>query len=281
MAGIPIECRALQTRIDDLTEQRDSLQESLRHAGPTQKPAIIQEIRALNVTIAQTTNELAQCIIAHPEQLPAPPPTRPEITKDDPVVDCRPFQARLDDLKRQLRNLQEELKHASPPQKPEIVKEIRGMGPIIAEAERALARCLQTRPVLPIVTKVIRLDFLQRKFDEFFNNRQDRPLFKLLLDNTGDNSFIDASFIDPYAYTSIGRSDQGQLDYGYYFNDINSSKISLNFDTVQPAQLTFRIDFETGGGIEMPTSSTFFHDMDFKEFFIAIKATFVADSPLG
>jgi phospholipase C len=280
MAQIPIECTGLQARLGNLNQQLDALQTRLQHASPQDKGSINRKALALGAAIGKAEDALAACIQAHPEPNPAPPPTRPDITKDDPPVDCSSFQARLDSLNQQLDALQTRLQHASPQDKGSINRKALALGATIGKAEDALAVCLQATPVLPRVTKVIRFAFLQRKFDEFFNRRQDSPLFTFSLNgHSGAASYIDVRFINADGYTLISHSDLGQLPHGYYFNDINSSKISLAFDATKPAQLTFRIDFETGGGTEMPSSNIVFPNMDFKEFYIAIKATLVSDLP--
>jgi hypothetical protein len=228
---------------------------------------------------------------------------------------CIGLNHNVDALKAELKELQDELQHASGPQKSEIAKQIKDTAVTIAKAQHDLSACIafNSRPVFgdppgttrpdinpdasPVTkTKRISLNFLQKKFDEFFNRRTDPPLFKIRLhhhdhippniitpDNTPPNSDAEVLFIDALAgYKRISFYDLKQLDYGYYFNDINSTFISVNLDPSQPEPLLLKISFETGGDTEMPSTSFGFPNMDFiDEFSITIKCTLAFDAETG
>jgi phospholipase C len=119
--------------------------------------------------------------------------------------------------------------------------------------------------------KHISLAWLNRKLDEFVNNRQDRasqtpPLRLIRLHNAGlygatepesyvDIQEIDADppppgtitppeYVEPAAWRSHPMS-LGQLDYGLYLADVNSAAIRVKVDPSSPAPIRIEIDFET------------------------------------
>src|SRR4029077_2700205 len=110
--------------------------------------------------------------------------------------------------------------------------------------------------------------------------RTDPPIFKLRLhhhdstNNDPPNSDSELFMLEALTgYKSVSFTDQGQLPHGYYFDDINSSLITVNF-TSQPAPLEVKINFEVAGATEMPTTSSLFSNMNFiKEFYISVNFT--------
>lgn len=71
---IPAECQSIQDEIDGVRGERALLQDELQHAGPAEKPGLIQRIKALNVQLADLQKQLEDCIASHP---PEPPPLPP------------------------------------------------------------------------------------------------------------------------------------------------------------------------------------------------------------
>jgi hypothetical protein len=71
---VPAECQSIQDEIDGLQQERELLQEQLQEAPPSQKPALIRLIRALNVQILAAQNRLADCIADSGPPPPPPPP---------------------------------------------------------------------------------------------------------------------------------------------------------------------------------------------------------------
>ncbi len=131
---------------------------------------------------------------------------------------CIALQQNVDSLIADLNDLEDQLKAA--PHDKDLLKQIADQKNAIAQAKRAVETCIQqstgpifgpgptpTKPSMstnttPVQkTKTISLDLMQKKFDEFFNNRTDRPILLLRLDNDqnpgGDppNSFAEMFFI--------------------------------------------------------------------------------------
>ena len=145
---------------------------------------------------------------------------------------------------------------------------------------------ISTEGTLITRTQVVPLDFLQKKFDEFFNNRPGDPIFRLRFDNDPtehtDPPRSFAEFLIIVAaptpgtgtplettYHSLGTVDLGQLADYYYFQDINSNSIKVKFFMSDPAPLKVTIGFETDGPVDMPGLI----DLDFLEFDISINFT--------
>lgn len=109
-----------------------------------------------------------------------------------------------------------------------------------------------------ILRKVIPLDLLQRKFDEFFNNRE-KPLFKFRLHGTEwgkgelNVSFDDPvkgwrPFIDPIEFDNLWIDVQAPLpNTSYRFNDLNTNRFTVNVIRAQPLGIEVRVYFETEG----------------------------------
>lgn len=223
---------------------------------------------------------------------------------------CVALQQKADDLTDQIQDLNELLKEAPKQSRQKIINQINALKPQLVQTEKDLKTCVVNntvppfgpppQPTKPAVsadaspatkTKVISLPFLQKKFDDFFNKRTDPPLFKLRLhhhdhitgsgsiDNDPPNSDAAFSFIDAEdGYRRISFTDLGQLDHGYFFDDINSTVFNVNLDAANPAPLELKISFETDGPTEMPSTGTIDPDMKFKEFFISVRFTLGYDA---
>ncbi|MBS0151481.1 MAG: VCBS repeat-containing protein [Nitrospira sp.] len=149
-------------------------------------------------------------------------------------------------------------------------------------------------PQSVVKTKVIPLDFLQRKFDLFFKDRS-RPLFKVRLHNLGGgdhrHSTIDVLFDDPAkGYTSQLRDGQpkdlGQLevslpwapDPDFHFSDLNSTTLTATAIPGSPVGVEVRVDFEVEG-VEMIVNN--FPDIDFDGFNIRVGFRLEHDADAG
>jgi len=149
-------------------------------------------------------------------------------------------------------------------------------------------------------SKAISLDFLQQKFDEFFNQRTDQPIFKLTLGNivvpglnvepTTPNSFARISIIDPdyapegndkFGYNQLTVIDLGVLPDGFYFQDIQSNGVQVELDMTDPAPLKVTFNFAIGPDTGMPTTEWEISDLNFKEFSISVKFTVGFDTVNG
>lgn len=134
-----------------------------------------------------------------------------------------------------------------------------------------------------ILRKVIPLELLQRKFDEFFNKR-DRPLFKFRLH--GDEwrkSDLTKFMEDPVTtrWKPYGTpKDLGDLwldvqfplpNTSYRFNDLNSDRITLNVIPGQPVSIEIWISFETEG-VELRLQE--YPNVDFLGLYIKLKLEF-------
>jgi len=233
---------------------------------------------------------------------------------DQLPVQCVGIKEQVDDLNAQLEFLQEELGNAAPVDKPRIIREIGVKESEIEKAEEDLETCIinnsgpttkQPPPAtipafsndltLQIVKKTISWNILQKKFDEFFNRRIDPPLFKLRFhhhdfippgqfspDNNPPASDVTISMIEADVvngqvsteYNPISVIDVGQLDNGYYFNDINSSSINISLSPWLPEPIMIKINFECGGPEEVPSTDFLSPNMDIKEFYITLKLSF-------
>ena len=150
------------------------------------------------------------------------------------------------------------------------------------------APVLTERPVDRVTTpKMISIPFLQRKLDEFVNSRTgslsdpNPPLLRIRMDHTErfsdditPESFLDLQSLvagnDDVHYVS-GPSSLGQLDYHQRLQDINSTAISLSIDSSSRTPLTAAVTFETGGPVELASTTIF--DIDFTKFSITLALT--------
>lgn len=142
--------------------------------------------------------------------------------------------------------------------------------------------------------KVISLDLLRRKFDQFVNERP-QPLFKVRLHNIGSgdhrHSTVDVLLIDPVKgeipQLSGGKPrDLGQLEFDltglpnpdFHFSDLNSRAFSVNLIPGQPVGIEARIFFETNG-VEMIANN--FPNVDLTGFNIRVKFLLEHDPNAG
>ena len=159
-------------------------------------------------------------------------------------------------------------------------------------------------------TKRISVSFLKKKFMEFLTSRKgsptssNPPLVKLRFHNCGEfplivklpgglsqsvlktlpESYLDVQSInaikDAVNYISspisLGQIKGPAFHTGYlWFNDINSTSITLEIDPTKPkTPLYFRIDFETGGGNETIGG---LGGMNFTQFYIYLSLTLDVD----
>lgn len=154
-------------------------------------------------------------------------------------------------------------------------------------------------------SKTISLSYLQKKLDEFINNRQgvgsqDPPLRKIRLHNSGvfqdtfpesyyDVQAIDANpptpgtlsppgFMEGVKYDSNPTS-LGQLAAAWglgdlYILDIMSKTLTAKVDTSQPAPLTVEVDFDCSPPLETRGHGTFSAgEMNFLSFSLQIRLT--------
>ena len=145
-----------------------------------------------------------------------------------------------------------------------------------------------------MLTRVVPLELLQRKFDLFFNERE-RPLFKIRFHNLGSgdhrHSTLDVLFDDPAkGYTSQLRDGQpkdlGQLEIDlpgpfnpdFYFSDLNSRALTVNIIPDQPVGIEAVIYFETEGE-EMIVNN--FPNIDLDAFNIQIRFNVEYDKDNG
>jgi phospholipase C len=228
---------------------------------------------------------------------------------------CIQLQATVDKLSNQISLLEDQLPDALLLEKKKILIQIGALKLQLATARQNLNTCIKNssgpQPTSPDIskdttavtkTKAISFPFLNKKFDEFFNNRKDAPIFMLRLhhhdyvDSSGKvkndppNSDFTFYFIDALAmiglksdkyfkgYKKIGYGDLGQLDHDYYFNDINSKLFNVNIDGSQAAPLEVKITFDTDGPTEMPSSGIAHPSMNFLEFYISIRFTLGLDA---
>ena len=142
--------------------------------------------------------------------------------------------------------------------------------------------------------KVISLDFLQRKFNQFFNERP-RPIFKVRLHNLGSgdhrHSTVDVLFDDATkGYTSILHDgvpkDLGQLEADYpgpinpdvYLSDVNSRALLANVVPGSPVGVAVDIRFETDG-VELIVNNH--PNVNFTYFNIRVQFLFEHDRSAG
>src|SRR5262249_47153419 len=59
--GNPEVCKGLEGELKSLNDEKKPLQQDLEKAGPTEKPAITAQIKALNTKIAMTEAKLEKC----------------------------------------------------------------------------------------------------------------------------------------------------------------------------------------------------------------------------
>jgi len=118
-------CQNIDAAIKGLENARNNLQKQLHHAAPGEKSQLIQEIKELNKKINAKKKELNQCIIDHPYIPPEKPKPMPK--------ECAALKKEIEKLKLALNkqikaavaSLQEQLQHAAPGEKSEIIQQIK------------------------------------------------------------------------------------------------------------------------------------------------------------
>jgi len=141
-----------------------------------------------------------------------------------------------------------------------------------------------------ILHKVISLDLLQHKLDEFLNKRG-RPPFLVRLNGTHYGaSTVTVTFDDPVKgydhdpFISVDLAKPGEslefpgIVFGthrFYFRDVNSDGLTLNLAARQPVTLEAVLHFETDGPVELDAED--FPDIDFTHFSIDMKFQIVPD----
>src|SRR5882724_1789873 len=232
---IPPQCLSYQSEVNNLNSEIAELQAELRTAAGNMKASIVAQIKATQKSLGQAEQDLANC------------------------------------------------------------KAINS-GPGFATAPNATIPTISRDLPLIDVKKVIQWSSLQKKIDEFINKRTDPPIFKLRFNNhpyfppgaivpDKDQPASDVSIymleaeVQPdktlgTSYNQITQLDLGQLDHGFYFQDINSTGISVSIDPKASEPITIKITFETGGAVEAPSTGLLFKNIDFIEFYIQFKMTF-------
>lgn len=133
----------------------------------------------------------------------------------------------------------------------------------------------------------ISLDFLQRKFDLFFNQRP-RPLFQLRLDSPTrqfGQTTLSIAMDDGAGYNHddalvrqelAGPGESFEVDEGLlgthraYFHDLNSTSFGLEVASGPVVTLKTTMRFETEGGIELKVEDSTGQDIDFTWFGIDV-----------
>jgi hypothetical protein len=158
--------------------------------------------------------------------------------------------------------------------------------------------------------KFIPLSYLQTKLDELVNNRQgvgsqDPPVARIRFHNDGAFGALPQSYIDVQSLTAnppvpetilapgfvegvtyisspsvLGQQEATFGKFGanfgvasFYFNDVNSNRLTAKIDASSPTPLTVEIDFETNGQELLGT----FGGVDFTAFTITLRLTLTFD----
>jgi phospholipase C len=155
-------------------------------------------------------------------------------------------------------------------------------------------------------TQQISLAYLQKKLDDFINNRQGTgsqlpPIRIVRLHNTGSFGVLPESYYDVQAIeadpaapgtlsppgsnepvrwdsspTSLGQQRHTFGDF--YFNNINSNKLTANVDGTSPTPITVEVDFDCSGTNQIVGgSSDSFSGMTLKSFSVIVKLTLTWD----
>jgi len=266
------------------------------------KVLLNKAIAKLNLQIAQAQSDLANCIASNTPPPPPPPPP--------PPAECLFIQHDIDNMNADLAEYQRELRSDPTMNKVLLQNAIGKLTLQIDAAQNALADCIANPPVSappatqPIIStdttmtpvqKVISWDLVQRKVDEFFNKRTDQPLINIHLDHRDhvtSNGDLDNDPPESLVTISIIEADVvggktttvysplapplklGQLDYGFYFNDISSNSITISVDPTSPLPFTLKIAFECDGGTDIPSTTLLIPSIDLKEFYVTLKLSF-------
>ena len=135
--------------------------------------------------------------------------------------------------------------------------------------------------------RVISLGYLQSKLDVFFNQRV-RPLFQVKLDNpqqTFGTSTVKVAVdknngagpvydFDHPAFKKelTGLNFSVGFTYNFYFQNLNTDRITLNLVPGPVLGFEVRVHFETTGGIEIKVDGHTGHDIDLKGLDILLRA---------
>jgi phospholipase C len=147
----------------------------------------------------------------------------------------------------------------------------------------SLRQALGVRPPGPVRRKVIPIALLQRKFDEFVNNRT-RPPFQIRINGTHYGaSTLTVTFDDPakgYDHDPMVSMDLAKpgealefpgIVFGthrFYVRDLVSDGMSLNVYNPAPLMIRMYAHFEVGGAVEL--SAEDFPDIDLTHFALGI-----------
>jgi hypothetical protein len=130
----------------------------------------------------------------------------------------------------------------------------------------SLRRFTGALPPGRIQRKVVSLDLLQRKFDEFLN-RRGRPPFLIRFHGTRFGaSTVTVTFDDPARgfghepFASIELAGPGEVlefpgiifgTHRFHFRDLNSDGITIDLISRRPILIEVSIRFETSGAVEI------------------------------
>ena len=138
------------------------------------------------------------------------------------------------------------------------------------------------------------MEFTAKEIRRVFNLRTDPPVFNIRFhhhdyippgqfnpDNNPPASDVTISIIEAdivngqvtTKYEPLSVIDLGQLDHGYYFDDINSSSITVDHPS-QPEPIVIKLNFECSGSNEAPSTSLLSPNMNFVQFYITLKLSF-------
>jgi phospholipase C len=299
---IPPGCVPLKTNLDRLSNQLAGLRQALIDADPADRPRIQNLVGAKEREVLHARNAFNACLANPPAPTEPPPPdTIPGIPNE-----CVVSKRTLDRLINELALLRQALIEADPADKPRVQNLVGAKEREVQDNRFILQNCIETftypffntpppgnKPNISTDTtpvpqrKVIPWSLVQKKVDALFNKRTDPPIFKIRLHNhfvpgepqpASDVTItkIKAQIANNQVvcgYEQIGYTDLGRLDYGYYFNDINTSSLNVSITPGASEPITLKINFETGGPLDAPTKVVVLPNMDFLEFSVTVKLT--------
>ncbi|MBC7849742.1 MAG: hypothetical protein H7Y31_08400 [Chitinophagaceae bacterium] len=301
---IPEGCIPVQNRLNRLVTELGILRQSLVEADPSDKPRYQLLVGAKEREVSQARSSLTHCIANPPIVIPPPPPPPRDTVSGIPdvcVIDYRKVEKVTVEFNRLQAAYNEE---QEPSQKQRFFQELGKKGielrnakisfnscmnlnaePLFHPAPKTLIPPLNTDNSVIPVKKVIKWDFLQKKFDELLNLRTDEPLFKLRLHHRYgaanddqpesrlfihqlENQFVNGQTI--VGYKELSDTNLEKLSSGFYFNDVNSKSITVSVNPTAPEPITIKIDFETVGPEEILNVLPGLN-MDVKKFTVSIK----------
>jgi phospholipase C len=303
---IPQGCIPFKSRLDKLTTELANLRQALAEADPSDRPRYQTLVGAKERDVQQARFAFESCL-ANPPVIITPPPPPPDTVPGVPDA-CVPAYRKVGKLTFEYEQLKNTLAGADPSDRERISNLLGAKDRELFAAKFDLKTCIElnTFPVFnpapetvipPIsvdrtltpVRKVISWSVIRKKVDEFFNMRNEAPLFKIRLHHLGSinineiqpKSGVTISKIKPTAvngvftagYGQIGHANLGELASGFYFNDINSSSLSVSINSTSPEPITLKIDFETGGGTDIPTLGSA-SSLNLLEFSVSVKLSF-------